>query len=298
MPSMAHEILVDLFKNRPSLAAEILAEVLGVSLPPYSEARLASTDLTEIQPAEYRADAVVVLLDRDVSVRVIIVEVQLAVDPRKRLSWPAYVTVSRALHECPADLLIVAPESAVAGWCAEAIEIGVPGFVLHPPVLRRTAVPVVTDPEEAARRPELGVLSAMAHGDTGEGATIAAAVLPAVRNLDDERARFYYDLVYNSLHEAARRALEAMMKGYEYQSDFAKKYVAQGRAEGRTEGRTEGRAEEAARNLLAVLRARDIAVPDSVREHILAQQDPERLERWLERAAVATSVAAVLDEPN
>ena len=25
MPSMAHEILVDLFKNRPSLAAEILA---------------------------------------------------------------------------------------------------------------------------------------------------------------------------------------------------------------------------------------------------------------------------------
>jgi hypothetical protein len=26
---MAHEILVDLFKNRPSLAAEILTEVLG-----------------------------------------------------------------------------------------------------------------------------------------------------------------------------------------------------------------------------------------------------------------------------
>jgi len=37
--------------------------------------------------------------------------------------------------------------------------------------------------------------------------------------------------VYNSLNEAARRALEAMMKGYQYQSDFAKKYVAQGRAE-------------------------------------------------------------------
>jgi hypothetical protein len=48
MPSMAHEILVDLFKNRPSLAAEILAEVLGVSLPPYAQARLASTDLNEI----------------------------------------------------------------------------------------------------------------------------------------------------------------------------------------------------------------------------------------------------------
>lgn len=42
MPSMAHEILVDLFKNRPSLAAELLVEALGVALPSYSEARLAS----------------------------------------------------------------------------------------------------------------------------------------------------------------------------------------------------------------------------------------------------------------
>jgi hypothetical protein len=307
---MAHEILVDLFKNRPSLAAEILAEVLGVSLPPYTEARLASADLTEIQPAEYRADVVVVLLDGDIPVRVIIVEVQLAIDPRKRLSWPAYVTVSRAIHGCPADLLVVAPDPAVAEWCAEPIAIGVPGFILEPPVLRHTAVPIVTDPEEAARRPELGVLSALAHGETEEGATIAAAVLPAIRGLDDDRTRLYYDLVYNSLNAAARRALEAMMKGYEYQSDFAKKYVAQGRTEGRVEGRVEGRTEgrvegrvegrteEAARALLTVLRVRNIAVPDAMRERILAQKDPERLERWLEKAAVAASVTAVIDEPN
>jgi hypothetical protein len=96
------------------------------------------------------------------------------------------------------------------------------------------------------------------------------------------------------LNEAARRSLEALMKGYEYQSDFAKKYVAQGRAEGLTEGRTE----EAARAVLTVLRVRGLAVPDAARELILAQKDPERLERWLEKAAVAASVAAVLDEPN
>jgi len=35
-----------------------------------------------------------------------------------------------------------------------------------------------------------------------------------------------------------------------------------------------------------------------VHERILAQKDPERLERWLEKATVATSVTAVLDEPN
>ncbi len=55
--------------------------------------------------------------------------------------------------------------------------------------------------------------------------------LPAIQGLDDDRGSLYYHLVYNSLNEAARRALEAMMKGYEYRSDFAKKYVAEGRAE-------------------------------------------------------------------
>jgi hypothetical protein len=76
------------------------------------------------------------------------------------------------------------------------------------------------------------------------------------------------------------------MKGYEYQSDFAKKYVAQGRTE------------EAARSLLTVFRVRGFAMPDAARERILAQKDPERLERWLEKAIVAASVAAVLDEQN
>src|SRR5262249_10982282 len=137
----------------------------------------------------------------------------------------------------------------------------------------------------------------LAHGETEQGASIAAVVVPALQELDDDRAGLYYDLVYNSLNAAARRALEAMM-GYEYQSDFAKKDVAQGRAEGRAEGLTEGLTEEAARNLLTVLRARGLAVSEAARERILSQKDPERLERWLEKAVAAASVAAVLDEPN
>lgn len=88
------------------------------------------------------------------------------------------------------------------------------------------------------------------------------------------------------------------MKSYEYQSDFAKKYYSQGRTEGRTEGHTEGRVEDAVSALLTVLRARGIAVPDAARERILAQKDTERLERWLERAAVATSLAEVWGDPS
>jgi hypothetical protein len=47
-----------------------------------------------------------------------------------------------------------------------------------------------------------------------------------------------------------------------------------------------------------VLRVRGIVVPDAARERILAEKDPERLERWLEKAAVAPSVAEVIDEPS
>lgn len=281
MVSMAHEILVDLFKQRPSLAAELLAEALAVPLPAYAEARIASVDLTEIKPAEYRADLVVLLLEGEDPVRVIIVEVQLSADARKRFTWPAYLTVSRALHGCPADLLIVAPDSAVAAWAAEPIPIGVPGFVLRPPVLGQRDVPIVTDPAEAAQRPELGVLSVLAHGQTDQGAEIAAAVMPAVERLDDERARFYCDLMYNALSEATRRAAEAKMKGYEYQSEFARKFLAQGE-------RT---------LLLRQLRARFGELPAAALRCIEAAETAV-LERWAERVLTAATLAEVLDDPS
>lgn len=53
-----HDALVELFRQRPSLAAELLAEPLGVELPAWREARLDAGDLTEVLPTEYRADAV------------------------------------------------------------------------------------------------------------------------------------------------------------------------------------------------------------------------------------------------
>ena len=44
----------------------------------------------------------------------------------------------------------------------------------------------------------------------------------------------YFDLVSNALSEAACKALQNMDPAkYEYQSDFAKRYVAQGKLEGR-----------------------------------------------------------------
>ena len=52
------------------------------------------------------------------------------------------------------------------------------------------------------------------------------------------------------------------------------------------------------RAVLTVLRARKIDLPEAARERILAQKDPERLQRWLEKAVIASSVAEILDEPS
>jgi len=55
---------------------------------------------------------------------------------------------------------------------------------------------------------------------------------------------------------------------------------------------------EAARAELMALRVRRLTVSESAHERILAERDLERLERWLERAILASSVSEVLDESS
>lgn len=62
------------------------------------------------------------------------------------------------------------------------------------------------------------------------------------------------------------------------------------------DARTQGRVETRADAVLTVLRVRGIAVPDAARKRILAQKDLQRLERWHEKAIVATSLSEVLDD--
>ena len=146
--------------------------------------------------------------------------------------------------------------------------------------------------DAAIEAPELAVLSAMVHGDEDDAVEIAAAALAAASRLDDERSRLYADLVLQSVHEGARAILEALMASgnYEYQSDFARRYVAQGRDEGRAEGEAKGRAQA----ILDFLRVRGIDVPGDIRERILSCKDAALLDAWLERAVTAKSVTDVV----
>lgn len=151
----------------------------------------------------------------------IVVEAQHSPKEDKRFAWPAYVANLRARWKCPVCLLVVTADEAVARWAAKPIDIGA-GNVFTPLVLRPSGVPEITDAVTAQ---------------------IALTAQLASLGLDEDRSRLYFDLVLASLSEAARRELQTMDPAkYEYQSDFAKRYVAQGIEQGVAQGRAEGRA--------------------------------------------------------
>src|SRR5581483_3975675 len=123
MSSYLHELLVLLFRNRGRSAPELLQE-MDVELPEYDEVRTESSDLGNLRPAEYRADLVLFLMRESHKVLGIVVEVQLACDDDKFYVWPAYVANLRARHRCPACLLVVTTEAAVARWAMRCIDLG------------------------------------------------------------------------------------------------------------------------------------------------------------------------------
>lgn len=291
MPSSLHEALIEVFRHRPLLAAELLREACGLDVPDHRYARLHPGDLTDLTPTEYRADAVVTLSASaaDVPVLALVVEVQLRRDRGKRLSWPVYLATLRARLNCPVTLLVFSTDPATAAWCARPIDMGHPGWVLCPLVVGPDQVPVVTDPAQASASPELAVLSAMAHATHPDRNQVLNALAAGLATVEPERATLYSDVVYVALPAAARKYLEDLMtaRTYEYQSDFVRRYVLQGRAEGKAEGEAEA--------VLAVLDERGIDVPSDIRARITSCSDLDQLSRWVRRAVTANTIDDLFD---
>jgi hypothetical protein len=288
MPSHLHEAFLQLLRNRLALTPKLL-RALHREVPEFSQLRIESAELTEVEPTEYRADLVLVLDDpasKDGARPVlgIVVEVQLSPDPRKEFVWPVYVANLRARLECPVWLLVVAVDEGVARWSRRPIDLG-DGNTFTPLVLGPSDVPIVTDPEEACADPELAVLSVIAHGPTADIDTsvrIAKAAQVAIAELDEDLLKSYYDLVMISLTDAAREVMQTMeAKRTEYLSDFARRYhsqgVAEGLAQGRDEGRGEGEQRGRARLVMQQLTTRFGPLPAEVRE-VIATASVERLD--------------------
>jgi hypothetical protein len=111
------------------------------------------------------------------------------------------------------------------------------------------------------------------------------AALAAAAACPDDRALLYSDLTMAALSEAARAALEDLMRseGYEYQSEFARRHRAEGRAEGE------------ARALLTILDVRGLQLSAEQRDRILSATDLAQLEAWLRKAATVSSTDELFD---
>lgn len=252
MASRAHEVLVQLFRNCGELAPELL-RLCGKLALPYASATHGSIDFSQVVSTEYRADAVIELRDgAGELVAAVIVEVQRSIDPDKRHSWPLYVAALRATLRRPVFLLVLAPEPGVARWARASITLGHPGFELAPMVIELDEIPRAVEPGFARRLPELAVLAAMAHPEL----EAALAAVSAIAGVASDRKQLYFDMILAALPGAVQDALEARMQGYEYQSNFARRYFDKGRHEGREEGRHEGELGGLRKAALALARAR------------------------------------------
>jgi hypothetical protein len=288
MPSFPHEALVDMFRNSTRLAPRLLKQ-LHMELPAYSDVRYDSANLTDLKPTEYRADLVMLLVEKSDPALGIIIEVQLSVDDEKQYTWPAYVANLRARIRCPVYLLVIAMEDKVARWAGRAIKLG-GGSRIIPCVAGPLDVPPVTDLQHAEADVELAVLSAQMHAKDGDIRLVrhsSEIALKVSRTIDVERAKMYGDLILYALPKSVRELLEMNHVAYEYMSDFARQYVAEGRLKGEAEGRAAGRA-----NLvLTMLRERFGPLSDAaeatVRHRCNVGGDP---------AAVAILAAATLQE--
>lgn len=292
MPTLEHNGIIEMFREEPSLAPHFVETLFHMKLPPYASAKVVESTLDQMIPIEFSADLVLELVDEQGQpVVLIVLEMQRAIDPDKEYSWPVYVAVARAKKRCQAIVLVVAPDETVAAWAAQKIDLGLGLGIIQPLVLGPAVVPEVTDPTEAEKETALAILSALTHGNGPNGLAVVTAAFTALGRLDQVHAAVYFQVLWNMLREPMQRALEALVMERQTQGKvqfppFFQQII------------DHGRADAMAHDVLTVLRVRGLAVSDVDRDRILAEKDPARLERWLEKAIVAASTADVLDDAN
>jgi hypothetical protein len=285
-PSLMHEGVIELVRDKPAFAASLLRELLHVEVPRFDEARLTEAAFNQLVPVEYHADAVVLFVDfideRNKPVLGTIFEVQFERKERKRYTWPLYAVAARARHECPFVLTVVSPDAVVARWAGQPIDLGNGMFV--PRVIGPEGIPQVTDRDQEVREPQLAVLSVVAHGG-GEVATavsIARAAVSAVLSLPEEQRLLYSVLIEQALSEAARKALDMEPQIEKFFTEAHRRSYDQGEAKGE------------AKALLMILKRRGLAINDEQQHQIVTCTDLATLDRWLDRALSVTSVDELL----
>jgi len=209
--TVTHEAPLELIKQHPALAVDLLRAVTGTPFRAGLDVRLASTSLNTVTPVQYSADSVVVVSDPDTreALAAIIVEPQGRDEKTKKFSWPVYLASARKEIGCDSAYLIVAcPDPAEAEGCRAMIPLGQPGLELWP---------IVIDPEHAPDGEDAGpymlLFLACLPALEMENPAVAHRVLGAIRDTGASYAerKTLSTSTWGRASEASRWLLESMI---------------------------------------------------------------------------------------
>ena len=138
---------------------------------------------------------------------ILVVDVQLRVDPAKKFDWPVYVALARFRLGGPARMVVVTPSARVEKWAAAPIAIGEPDELIRPIVVGPQAVPRVTHLANALAQPGVAILSAVLHARSPAAVDVAVAALHAAGTLPLDQQCRYTDLILGRLSADAMTGL-------------------------------------------------------------------------------------------
>lgn len=305
MPSLEHEIVVNIINSSPELILDLLRRVLPQEIPPYATISQGNPIVQRIVPSEYRSDAVLELRAQDGKlIAELIFEVQISIDKRKLQIWPIYLVSGRAEHEAYVLLVILTWDEDVAAWARTPIDLGFGQGILRFVVIGPGVIPKIRDEEQAYQNPPLAVLSALSHArDEKEGTQIALAAFAALTRLlpeqvDSEIVQAYMLIIWRTLEPVAQKILETKLMEIgslknvpliPFFQRIADKIEAEALEKGRAEGRAEGAANALHEVLLDVIEQRHIVLSEDERVEIETCQDTAVLYRWMHNAVTAST---------
>ncbi len=314
MPTLQHNGLVDMFRNRPELTPHLVERLLHQEMPAYASVAVMESTLDQLVPTEFQADLVLELKDATGQrVLSIVLEVQRDIDPLKMFSWPVYLVVLRARTRCPVILVVIPGDARVEAWAREAIDLGLGLSSVRPLVLGPSVVPEVTDPEVAVQGPELTLLSALAHSEGPSSLAVLRAAATVLMGLEAGPATVYFQIIHNALSGPLKETLEKLVMEQRANSmsddndlpPFLRQFVergelkgkAEGKLEGKAEGKLEGKAEgklEGKREMLLHLLGRSgLVLTAEERQRVEACSDSATLDRWSDNLLGAKTAADV-----
>ncbi|XXT21884.1 hypothetical protein WME94_10020 [Sorangium sp. So ce429] len=305
MPSTPHEVLIVALREQPGLLGALVSRLTGVQLP--RSLKPADATLRFVKPAELRLDLVLQGGRR----RWVLVELQRSVDPAKRRRWPLAASLLFSQTGALGDVIVITARRAVARWAERVAcvrtRLGTT-LQLKPVVLHLGAAESKALLDE--RPPELALFAAWAmqhrHGPAARAVVERAFELTErlPRALRRAQQRAILSVLSERMLELLREASMNPDKIPEtpaarklrlfLEAQGRKKGRAEGEAKGRAEGEAKGRAEGRQEALITLLRARGLAPSPDDEARIRGCADAAKLDRWIARAATATTVREAL----